>query len=82
MHSAQASQNVRLMTILFPSWKWSPISQDVSGKYACGVPQLFVLMVPEPLFTSLGMLVAVRGQNLRAPFSNHSWKTTLLLTRS
>ena len=34
------------------------------GKNACGVPQLFVLIVPDPLLTSLGMLVAVRGQNL------------------
>ena len=40
------------------------MSQSVLGKYACGFPQLLVLMVLEPLSTSLGILVAVRGQNL------------------
>ena len=46
------------------SLKWLPMSQSVLGKYACGFPQLLVLMVLEPLSTSLGILVAVRGQNL------------------
>ena len=74
-------QKLKLIIMLLLE-NWLPMSHCVFGKNACGLPQLFVLMVPEPLFTSLGMLVAVRGQNLRAPFSAYSWKTTLLLTRS
>ena len=55
--------------------KWLPTLHCVFGKNACGLPQLFVLIVFEPCKTSLGMLVAVRGQNLAPEYGHHSWKS-------